>query len=282
MPQGVAGDTFATWNLPPSWRAVDFISDLHLSPALPRTFAAWRAHLLETTADAVIMLGDLFEVWVGDDARHLPFEAACVATMHAAAQRVTLALMVGNRDFLIGDELLRDSAARGLVDPTVIEAFGQRVLVSHGDAWCLDDAEYQHFRSLVRGQPWQSEFLARPLAERQRIAADIRSRSETRKRFDGASNADVDVAAASAVMRSAGAPVLVHGHTHRPFSGAFGASAVRHVLTDWDLDQGQRAELLRWTRDGLRRIAPEGDAGPANAAGGCLPRSSFGPSPRRP
>ncbi len=258
MPVGVASGTFATYIAPAPWRAVDFISDLHLSSALPLTFAAWRAHLLNTSADAVFMLGDLFEVWVGDDVRHLPFEAGCVAVMREAAQRVTLALMVGNRDFLIGAAMLRDSSAQALADPTVIEAFGQRVLASHGDAWCLEDVEYQQFRRQVRGGDWQREFLSRPLPQRQSIAAEIRGQSESRKRFEGAASADVDVAAASAALRSAGAALLVHGHTHRPFSGPFGSSATRHVLSDWDLDQGQRAEVLRWTCDGLRRIAPEG------------------------
>lgn len=242
---------------PTGWGAIDFLSDLHLSPALPRTAAAWREHLLHTRADAVVLLGDLFEVWVGDDSRALPFEASCVDAMRQASARLTLMVMVGNRDFLMGEALLSDCGAVQLQDPTVMEAFGVRALLAHGDAWCLSDTEYQDFRRVVRGAPWQREFLARPLADRQRIAADIRRESAARRRYDGDADADLDPDAVAEAMRRTGTTVLVHGHTHRPGSGPY-AVGVRHVLSDWDLDQGGRAEVLRWTRDGFRRVPPEG------------------------
>jgi UDP-2,3-diacylglucosamine hydrolase len=241
---------------PPAWQTIDFISDLHLCEAMPRTFEAWSAHLCHTPADAVFMLGDLFEVWVGDDMRTLPFERRCVDMLAQAASRRQLAFMAGNRDFLVGTGLLRECGVMALPDPTVLQAWGQRVLLSHGDALCLDDLPYQAFRREVRSPTWQADFLARPLQARLAIARDIRRASASRPRFDG--NADVDVDAAEAVrwMHAMGVAELVHGHTHRPGSDLLAPGFKRHVLTDWDLDTGQRAEVLRLGRDGFVRVAP--------------------------
>jgi len=241
---------------PASWRAIDFISDLHLSDAMPATFAAFEAHLACSAADAIFLLGDLFELWVGDDARHEPFAQRCVVALRNAASRLTLAVMVGNRDFLIGTDLLADCGAIALADPTRLDAFGQRWLLSHGDALCVADTEYQGFRRLVRSASWQQSFLARPLAERLQVAREIREASETRRRFDGARFADVDAALARDWLRNAGASTLVHGHTHRPGSQTWPDGLGRHVLSDWDLDHAQRAQVLRLTRAGLTRMAP--------------------------
>jgi predicted phosphodiesterase len=130
---------------PTDWRAIDFISDLHLSPALPRTFESWARYLRETPADAVFMLGDLFEVWVGDDARDLPFERRCVEVLADAAHRRRIGFMAGNRDFLVGAEMLRASGLVGLPDPTLLSAWGRRALLTHGDALCLADTDYRPF-----------------------------------------------------------------------------------------------------------------------------------------
>ncbi|HSQ71863.1 MAG TPA: UDP-2,3-diacylglucosamine diphosphatase [Rubrivivax sp.] len=248
-----AGSEYAA---PHGWRAIDFISDLHLSEDLPRTVAAWAAHLQHTPADAVFILGDLFELWVGDDARALPFERRCVDILAGAARHRTLAFMAGNRDFLLGAAMLREGGMTGLTDPTLLDAWGRRVLLAHGDAWCLDDAPYQAFRAEVRSAAWQQRFLGRPLAERQAVAAEIRSASAERRRFDGDNLVDVDAAEAVRWMQAAGAAELVHGHTHRPGSSALAPGFVRHVLSDWDLDGGDRAEVLRLTRDGFERVAP--------------------------
>ena len=159
---------------PPAWRAIDFISDLHLCQALPRTFDAFAAHLLHTPADAVFILGDLFEAWVGDDMGERGFELRCVELIAEAASHRQLAFMVGNRDFLVGARFLRSSGCMGLPDPTVLDAWGQRVLLSHGDALCIADTPYQTFRAEVRSAAWQAGFLAKPLCERLQIAADIR------------------------------------------------------------------------------------------------------------
>jgi UDP-2,3-diacylglucosamine hydrolase len=169
---------------PPSWRTVDFISDLHLQAAEPATFDAWRHYLESTPADAVFILGDLFEVWVGDDAvgedlssPAAGFDARCARAMGEAAGRLALFFMHGNRDFLVGQALMDLCNATLLVDPTVLEfpaGSGRRWLLSHGDALCLDDTDYMAFRRQVRSAEWQRAFLAKPLAERQEIARALR------------------------------------------------------------------------------------------------------------
>lgn len=244
------------WVVPASWRRIDFIADLHLCEALPRTFDAFRAYLQGTQADAVFVLGDLFEVWVGDDMRHRPFEQACVDLLADVASHRHLAFLAGNRDFLVGSELLRAAGLTRLSDPTTLEAWGQRLLLSHGDALCLADRPYQVFRQQVRASDWQASFLARPLSERLQIAAEIRQASRTRRQFDGDGDADVDATEALRWLRALGATELVHGHTHRPGSQMLAPGFRRHVLSDWDLDSAQRAEVLRLTRDGLQRLAP--------------------------
>lgn len=258
---------FAEFNAPASWRAIDFLSDLHLGDDTPRTFDAFAAHLRHTPADAVFILGDLFEVWVGDDARFEGSEADCAAVLAEAASHRTVGFMVGNRDFLVGTEMLAACGVLLLADPMVLTAFGERVLLTHGDALCLSDLDYQRFRAQVRSAQWQRDFLAKSLAERRRIARDIREQSRQRKAAQATGEwIDVDAAAALHWMRHANTPTLVHGHTHMPRSEELAPGYVRHVLSDWDLDHAgavARADVLRWRRGGLERIAP------AAAAGSC-------------
>jgi UDP-2,3-diacylglucosamine hydrolase len=245
----------------PHWRAIDFISDLHLSEALPRTFSRWADHLRHTRADAVYILGDLFEAWVGDDVRELPFPRQCVDVLADASSRRTVGFMVGNRDFLLGSAMLKACGAMALPDPTVLTAWGQRILLTHGDSLCLSDTAYQAFRREVRSAAWQQTFLARSLGERLKVAAEIRRASDTRRRFDGDSAADIDVATAVAWMHATGTAEMVHGHTHRPGSGSLVPGFKRHVLSDWDLDgSAPRAEVLRLTRSGFERVPPSGPA----------------------
>jgi UDP-2,3-diacylglucosamine hydrolase len=240
-----------------AWRSVDFISDLHLSAKTPRSFERWQRYLRETPADAVFILGDLFEVWIGDDARLPGSFAQCAAdVLHDAAARRPLHFMVGNRDFLVGASLLRDCGVAALADPTLLDAWGQRVLLTHGDALCIEDTDYQSFRALVRQASWREAFLARPLAEREALARTMRDASEAAKRRKPVPDwADVDAAAAVAWMHASGARSLIHGHTHRPGSDVLAPGHVRWVLSDWDCDaEPQRAQALRLTRDGFERI----------------------------
>lgn len=248
------------------WRAVDFISDLHLSEQTPSTFAAWARYLEQTPADAVWILGDLFEVWVGDDAAlttaltqlQTPdsFERRCADILRQAAQRLHLSFLPGNRDFLVGDALLQHCGMHRLAEPTVLQIWNRRILASHGDAWCLEDEEYQAFRRQVRSPAWQEEFLSKPLAQRKAIARDIRQTSEARKqgRPDPSLWADVDTGEALKWMNLCQTTDLVHGHTHRPGTHLLSSDRTRHVLSDWDLESPRpRAEVLRLSPDGWQR-----------------------------
>jgi UDP-2,3-diacylglucosamine hydrolase len=248
----------ATFIAPAHWRAIDLLSDLHLAENTPRGFAAWAAHLRHTDADAVFILGDLFEVWIGDDMARRGFEARCVEVLKAAAAVRTVAFMAGNRDFLVGDALLEANGVLRLADPTVVVAFGERAMLSHGDALCIDDVGYQRYRSVVRRPGLQRAFAALPYAARRAIGHALRRRSGRREPAQHGAYVDVDAAAALGWMRAAGTPTLVHGHTHAPASHALADGAVRHVLSDWELDgsSAPRAEVLRWTPEGFARIGP--------------------------
>ncbi|RZI81005.1 MAG: UDP-2,3-diacylglucosamine diphosphatase [Rubrivivax sp.] len=245
---------------PPSWRCIDIISDLHLQAGHPRTFGAFSQYLSATPADAVFILGDLFEAWVGDDMRELPFEAECTRVLTQAGLRLQLYLMVGNRDFLLGPSMAQACHAQLLDDPTILAAFGQRHLLTHGDAWCLGDANYLAFRAQVRQPAWQAAFQAAPMAARLKTARELRDGSEARKQLLPADHewADVDEPFAGRQMQQAGTPVLIHGHTHHPVSQAFGPEGfVRHVLSDWELDaESPRAEVLRLSAAGIERLHP--------------------------
>ncbi|MDP4301611.1 UDP-2,3-diacylglucosamine diphosphatase [Leptothrix discophora] len=255
----------SAWVLPAHWRAVEFIADLHLAEDTPATLAALAAHLRGTDADAVLLLGDIFEVWIGDDSldESDSFEARAFATLTAAVQArhrpLGLALLVGNRDFLLGPQACRAAGLQAMADPTVLVApWGERLLVGHGDAWCLDDTAYQAFRAQVRSTDWQDAFLARPLSERRAIARQLREASEARKRDQGVeSYGDLDADAVRAALVQAGARTLVHGHTHRPACHDLGDGLSRWVLSDWHDHPVERslmrADLLRWCADGLQR-----------------------------
>jgi len=247
---------------PASWRTVDFLADLHLEPGQGATLRALQRYLDTTPADAVFLLGDLFEVWVGDDAIAEPgsFEGQCCALLAEAARRRPLYFMHGNRDFLVGPAFTRHTGVGLLADPTVLAFAGRRWLLSHGDALCLNDVEYQRFRALARDPEWQAQLLARPLADRRAQGRSARSESEARKRSGSAVYADVDADAAIAWLQAARAGALIHGHTHLPADHELAPGLTRHVLTDWDLQASPpRAGLLRLTADGLQRlpIAPK-------------------------
>lgn len=236
---------------PSRWGCIDFISDLHLQSRDPLTFHAWKDYLQGTVADAVFILGDLFEVWVGDDMLSLEsgFERQCANVLRAATHRVDLFIGRGNRDFLMGPALMAACGSTALADLTILSFAKQRWLLTHGDAWCVDDTAYMQFRSQVRSQTWQQSFLSRPLAERMDSARSMRAQSEARKQAI-ANYADVDARTVAIELESAGANHVIHGHTHRPARHALGKDCERLVLSDWDLAATPpRAEVLR-----LRRV----------------------------
>ncbi|MDM4765716.1 UDP-2,3-diacylglucosamine diphosphatase [Pelomonas sp. SE-A7] len=239
---------------PPEWSAIDLLSDLHLSPELPHTVARLRQHLAETPASAVLLLGDIVEVWLGDDARHEGFEAEIAALLREAAAQRPLYYMIGNRDFLVGTEMLADCGMQALPDPTLLQAFGQRVLLTHGDALCLADADYQRFRAMVRNPEWQRQTLARPLAERQALARQLRGASQQKQAMQETWS-DLDAEACVEWLNAADCKTLINGHTHRPMVHELGEGRQRWVLSDWDFDGEQpRGDVLRLTAAGLQRI----------------------------
>ncbi len=244
---------------PLHWRCVDFISDLHLQASESETFKAWTTYMESTAADAVFILGDLFEVWVGDDvlADTHAFENECAEVLARASLKRSVYIMHGNRDFLMGPALMQRSKATLLDDPTVLVFADRRWLLAHGDAQCLGDTAYQQFRTQVRSPQWQQDFLAKPLVERQALARNIRQQSEAIKR-ETPTFTDVDGAAALTLLQAHNANCMVHGHTHRPGRHALAGDMERLVLSDWDLAaKPPRADVLRIQRNATGPSQPQ-------------------------
>jgi UDP-2,3-diacylglucosamine hydrolase len=260
----------------PEGARIALLSDVHLQAQDAATHALWVSTLQSLQADALFILGDLFEVWVGDDALLAPgteglnFEAQCAAALSQLSSRMPVYFMAGNRDFLAGPGLMASSGMTSLPDPSSINLGGQRLLLSHGDALCLADTAYQAFRQQVRGAAWQQSFLARPLAERQALAKAMREQSAKRQQDPSVRElGDADDDLALRWLRQADASVLIHGHTHRPADHALDSAHWRVVLSDWDAQaQPPRAELLWLHRDGWLRqaLAPQQPARSATRA----------------
>lgn len=246
----------------PDWRRMDFLSDLHLQPSDKATFDAWAHYMASPHCDAMFILGDLFEVWVGDDIlsdpTHGMFWQQCADVIRRTSEQIPVFFMHGNRDFLVGQRLLSRAGLTALADPTVLAVDTERWVLSHGDALCLTDKPYQAFRAEVRDTAWQTAFLARPLPDRLALVRHMREASEHRK-LSSQSWIDVDNAAACALLQRTDATVLIHGHTHMPATHKLCDSGlVRHVLSDWDAtSQPPRLQVLSATR---QPHAPPGDS----------------------
>lgn len=219
-----------------------FISDLHLDPDRPAITALFLEFVggIGGRADALYILGDLFEAWVGDDDDAEPNRSVCAALAACAAAGTPVYVMHGNRDFLLGERFAREAGCTLLDDPARIDLYGTPTLLMHGDLLCTDDIEYQAFRRQARSTAWQAELLAKPLAERRAIASEMRRVS--REKTGGKPEAIMDVTADAVVaaMRDHGTDRLIHGHTHRPAQHELvidGRPAQRIVLGDW-YDQG--------------------------------------------
>ncbi len=223
-----------------------FISDLHLDAShaqltdLFRHFMNCRA----TKADALYVLGDLFEVWLGDDDDRPAVQEWIQILRECAETGVPVYVMRGNRDFLLDKRFAERTVCRLLDEPAVIDLEGEPTLILHGDSLCTDDTAYQEFRDVVRSRAWQKQFLAKPLEERIQIAREFRDKSREETRRKPETIMDVNEQAVESIMREYRVRRMIHGHTHRPAVHEFsldGRSAERIVLGDWD-DSGSVLE----------------------------------------
>jgi len=216
-----------------------FISDLHLTEERPEANERFIALLEDQgrAADALYILGDFFEYWIGDDDLDEPFNAVIAGLLKGLTGRgVPLYLMHGNRDFLIGEGFCAATGASLLPDPTVAEIGGVKTLLVHGDTLCTDDVEYQAWRRKARDPAFQAAFLAKSLAERRQTVSQMREKSRQVVQEKTAEIMDVNDDAVRQAMRSAGVRRLIHGHTHRPGRHELdidGQRGERWVLPDW-------------------------------------------------
>jgi len=216
-----------------------FISDLHLTPHRPAINHAFFGFLRSEarSAQALYILGDLFDYWIGDDDLDDPFNASIAAGLRALAQSgCAVSFMPGNRDFLIGSRFAAAAGMRTLADPTLIDLAGTATLLLHGDTLCTGDIAYQEFRTKVHAEAWQQAFLARPIAERRAIALGLREESRIEQGSKSDAIMDVVPAAVETAFLAHGCTRMIHGHTHRPacHRHCMGASACeRWVLGAW-------------------------------------------------
>ena len=220
-----------------------FISDCHLDASRPEVTATLLDFLDKRAAMAryLFILGDLFEVWLGDD-DPAPEHQQVIALLQQLGRNIDIFFMAGNRDFLLG-KTFADAANMTLLDePHLLLLDNTRVVLVHGDILCTDDHDYQAFRSMVRVPEWQSTFLAKPLAERQQIAAQMRSYSVDAMAQKSMQIMDVNSAAVQDCFRDNEASTIIHGHTHRPAVHTYDSNLSRIVLGDW----GQQPSYLSW------------------------------------
>lgn len=224
--------------------AVLFVSDLHLAPNTPALTARFLDFLAGPArlAAGIYILGDLFDAWAGDDDLADPDNARIVTALRALADSgVPIGFIAGNRDFLVGTDFAQAAGLELLPDPCVRDVAGERILLTHGDMLCTDDADYQHFRDQVRTADWRRNFLARPLSERKRLIAELRAKSETEKQVKPLAIMDVNVQAVESAFATHDVQTLVHGHTHRQGEHVHrvaGCDCRRRVLGDWHAGRG--------------------------------------------
>ncbi len=232
-----------------------FISDLHLSPEHPERvelFLRFLGHRAQQ-AEALYILGDLFDTWVGDDNETAPIPAILTAMRALKNNGCKLYIMPGNRDFLLGEEFTKKAAATLLTDPTLVNLYGTPTLLMHGDLLCSDDTAYQQFRQQVRSPVLIADFLSKPISERVIVAHEMRKQSDDSNATKSGAIMDVNQKTVEEFMLDNGANLLIHGHTHHPDEHDVdlnGTHACRIVLADWHGDKG---ELLSISREEINR-----------------------------
>lgn len=230
-----------------------FISDLHLEAGRPEIGVQFLDFLSGEArdADTLYILGDLFEVWLGDDDPNPYYAGMKAAIRELVDSGIPVFFMHGNRDFMIGDEFATETGVTILQDPELIDLHGEKVLLSHGDALCTDDVEYQRFRAMTRNPEWQAMMLAKTIQERIAHALEARQGSMEHGESLDDEITDVNQGAVEALIRKHGVDILLHGHTHRPAIHEVrlgDRTATRIVLGDW-FEQGS---VVRWDENGPR------------------------------
>lgn len=252
---------------PADWQRLEFISDLHLHEADEATFLLWQHYIQHCQASALLVLGDLFDAWVGDDTLATPeqaphasgnaltFEQRCATVLQQSAQLRPTYFIHGNRDFLIGSAFFLKTGVQPLADPCVLTAFNQRYVLTHGDALCTDDAPYMQWRAMVRSHQWQSDILSQSLAKRRAFAQHIRN---DKPMPTGPVLTDINRQEGTALLKRLDANCLVHGHTHQPGHSVLVHDLHREVLSDWDCQANPpRAQVLRLDKNGWHRLGVE-------------------------
>jgi UDP-2,3-diacylglucosamine hydrolase len=211
-----------------------FISDCHLDAGRPQIAQALIEfiHTRACKARRLYILGDLFEVWLGDDDA-AQGQSQIIDSLHQLAASCEVFFMAGNRDFLLGEAFAERVGMTLLQEPLVLQLEQTRVALLHGDSLCTDDHDYQAFRNMVRDPRWIADFLAKPLAERQQIAAQLRSDSVAAMSKKSSEIMDVNATAVAECFRANHADVIIHGHTHRPATHRYASNLTRIVLGDW-------------------------------------------------
>lgn len=230
-----------------------FISDLHLEAGRPEIGVQFLDFLSGEArdADTLYILGDLFEVWLGDDDPNPYYAGMKAAIRELVDSGIPVFFMHGNRDFMIGDEFATETGVTILQDPELIDLHGEKVLLSHGDALCTDDVEYQRFRTMTRNPEWQAMMRAKTIQERIAHALEARQGSMEHGESLDDEITDVNQGAVEALIRKHGVDILLHGHTHRPAIHEVrlgDRTATRIVLGDW-FEQGS---VVRWDENGPR------------------------------
>lgn len=224
-----------------------FISDLHLSEDRPEIISKFLAFLdnLASQADALYILGDLFEVWIGDDAIPAAMSPVIDGLASVTAFGTPVYVMVGNRDFLLGEQFEKLTGCTIIEDPSTIDLYGEPTLILHGDTLCTDDEDYQQFRTMVRDPDWQSDFLSKSVEERAIIGKQARQESMARTKEKPEDIMDVNRETVIDFFKKYNVSQMIHGHTHRPAIHQLdidGRSVKRIVLGDW-YDQASILEV---------------------------------------
>ena len=224
-----------------------FISDLHLErieSSITNIFTAFLDDLNQN--DSLYILGDLFESWIGDDNVSELSQYISDRLLMLSERDISVAIMHGNRDFLIGEDFCKASSIKLINDPRIIEIDTKKVMLTHGDELCTDDKEYQAFRSVVRNPLWQKDFLNFPISKREKIAGEAKDASKDSKENKAMEIMDVNTDAVLKAFNDHDIEIMIHGHTHRPNIHKVsneGKNLTRYVLGDWSKNS---AIILKW------------------------------------